>query len=261
MALKDKTYADKVVWIIGASSGIGAALAKELASRGAIISLSARRIQELESIKSSLSVAAHKIFPLDVCDAEAVIKTANAIHAHFGRIDSIIFLAAAYKPMRLEALDVCDVRKIIETNLLSAFYVICAAVPLLKSQSYGQIALCGSVAGYIGLPGGQPYSATKAGVISLAESLRSELPQTIDIKIINPGFIKTDLTAKNNFHMPMIITPRKAAIFIADGLLKKSFEIHFPKKFTFFLKLIQILPYALSTKITALLNRKEESYT
>lgn len=130
--LENKTYNNKIVWIIGASSGIGEALSKELASKGAIICLSARRAQELEKLKSSLSDKEHEIFPLDVCDAEAVITTANNIHTHFGRIDSIIFLAAAYKPMRLEMLNISDVRQIIETNVLGAFYVINAVVPLLK---------------------------------------------------------------------------------------------------------------------------------
>lgn len=253
-ALQNRTYNNKIVWIIGASSGIGKALSKELASRGAIICLSARRVEELEEVRCCLSGKKHKTFPLNVCDKDAVIKSAHTIHSDFGRIDSIIFLAAAYKPMRLEALDINEVSQIIETNLLSAFYVLHAVIPLLKSQPYGQIALCGSVAGYIGLPGGQPYSATKAAIINLAESLLSELPSTIDVKIINPGFVKTGLTAKNNFKMPMIITPEKAATFIADGLLSKNFEIHFPKKFTLFLKLIKILPYGLSTKILARLN-------
>jgi NADP-dependent 3-hydroxy acid dehydrogenase YdfG len=253
-ALKEKTYHNKIVWIIGASSGIGEALSKELASRGAIICLSARREEELEKLKRCLSGEKHKTFPLNVCDEDAVIKTANSIHKHFARIDSIIFLAAAYKPMRFEKMDIPDVRQIIETNLLTAFYVLHAVIPFLKNQPYGQIALCGSVAGYIGLPGGQPYSATKAAIINLAESLRSELKETIDVKIINPGFVKTGLTAKNNFEMPMIISPEKAAICIANGLLKKNFEIHFPKKFTFFLKLIKILPYCLSTRIVARLH-------
>jgi len=247
--LKDNAYNNQVIWIIGASSGIGEALSKELALRGATICLSARREGDLKKLKNSLQGAQHEIFPLDVCDQDAVIKAAHAIHNHFGYIHRIIFLAAAYKPMRLETLDLLEVRQIITTNLLSAFYVLHAVIPLLKNQCYGQIALCGSVAGYIGLPMGQPYSATKAAIINLAESLHSELPGTIDVKIINPGFVKTNLTAKNNFQMPMIITPEKAARYIADGLLKKTFEIHFPKKFTLFLKLIRILPYGLSTKI------------
>lgn len=255
--MNDKTYHNKIIWIIGASSGIGAALSKELASKGAIICLSARRVKELENVKNCLSGTKHELFPLDICDEEAVIKAADAIHTSFGRIDSVIFLAAAYKPMRLDVLNISDVRQIIKTNMLSAFYVLHAVIPLLKNQDCGQIALCGSVAGYIGLPRGQPYSATKAAIINLAESLRSELPNTIDVKIINPGFVKTALTAKNNFEMPMIITPEKAAIFIADGLLKKNFEIHFPKRFTLLLKLMKMLPYGLSTKILERLNVKE----
>ena len=244
-----------IIWIIGASSGIGKALSKELALRGNIIALSSRREDELENVKSSLPGEKHESFPLNICDKDAVMKTATAIHSHFGRIDSVIFLAAAYKPMRFETMDIDEVSKIIKTNLLGAFHVIHAVIPIFRlNQSCGQIALCGSVAGYIGLPQGQPYSCTKAAIINLAESLRSELPSTIDVKIINPGFVKTDLTAKNNFEMPMIITPEKAAIFIADGLATKNFEIHFPKKFTFLLKLIKILPYFLSLKITSLIN-------
>lgn len=252
--VEGKAYRNKIIWIIGASSGIGEALSKELASRGAIICLSARRTRELERLKHALPGEKHESFPVDVSDKEAVIKTVQAIHTHFKRIDSIIFLAAAYKPMKIDALDIPIVRQIIEINLLSVFYIINAALPLLKSQSYGQIALCGSVAGYIGLPGGQPYSSTKSAIINLGESLRSELPKTIDVKIINPGFVKTNLTAKNNFEMPMIITPEKAALYIADGLLKKKFEIHFPKKFTLFLKLLKLLPYGLSIKIASRLN-------
>lgn len=252
--MNNKTYNDKVIWIIGASSGIGRALSKELVSKGATICLSARRVKELEELKNCLSGTSHEIFPLDVCNLEAVIKTADTIYKNFGAIDSVIFLAAGYKPMRLEMLDVNSVREIIDVNILGAFYVLHAVIPILKSQSYGQIALCGSVAGYIGLPLGQPYSATKAAIINLAETLHAELPNFIDVKIINPGFVKTDLTAKNNFQMPMIITSEKAAIYIADGLLKKNFEIHFPKKFTLLLKLIKLLPYRLSTKIISFLN-------
>lgn len=257
--LEAQTYSNKIVWIIGASSGIGEALSKELASRGAILCLSARRDKELENLKNSLVGARHEIFPLDVSNPESIMDSARAINTHFGCINSIILLAAAYKPMRLEGLDMAYVRQIIETNLLSPFYVLHAVLPILKNQRHGQIALCGSAAGYMGLPGGQPYSATKAAIINLAESLRSELGEMLDVKIINPGFVKTDLTAKNTFSMPMIITPKQAATHIADGLLSKNFEIHFPKRFTFFLKVMQLLPYALSTKIMARFNVKELS--
>lgn len=243
------TFHDKVIWIIGASSGIGEALARELASRGAVLALSARRKDALETLKDALGGEKHRMFTLDVTDAELITRTAGAIRAAFGRIDSVIFLAANYTPMKLESLDLAVTRQIIDVNLTGAFHVVSAVLPILKDQSAGQIALCGSVAGYIGLPGGQPYSATKAGIINLAESLHAELPEKIDVKLISPGFVRTNLTDKNNFEMPMIISAERAAKRIADGLLKKRFEVHFPKRFTCLLKLLRILPYPLALKI------------
>lgn len=247
---KINDYQNKVIWIIGASSGIGEALAHEMASRGAVLALSARRKDKLEKLKGSLGESQHKILAVDVSDAELVTRTAGAIRAAFGRIDSIIFLAAGYKPMKLESLDLAVTRQIIDVNLMGAFNVINAALPILKDQPEGQIALCGSVAGYIGLPGGQPYSATKAGIINLAESLRAEFPKKIDIRLISPGFVRTELTDKNDFKMPMIISPEEAAKTIADGLTGRRFEIHFPKCFTLWLKLLRMLPYSVALNIT-----------
>lgn len=187
-------------------------------------------------------------------DAELVTRTAGAIRAAFGHIDSVIFLAAAYTPMKLESLDLAVTRQIIDVNLAGAFHVVYAVLPILGDRSAGQIALCGSVAGYIGLPGGQPYSATKAAIINLAESLRAELPQKINIKLISPGFVRTELTDKNDFQMPMIISPKDAAKAIADGLLGKQFEVHFPKRFTIWLKLLRMLPYSVALNITRRFN-------
>jgi NADP-dependent 3-hydroxy acid dehydrogenase YdfG len=253
--IKKQNYQDKIIWVIGASSGIGEALVKELASRGAVLALSARRTDELKKLKNSLKGLRHEVFSLDVSELSAVINTAEAIYIKFGRIDSIIFLAAVYSPMKLDNLDPRAIQQMVEINLLGALHVVHAVLPIVKKQSYGQIALCGSVAGYLGLPGGQPYSATKAGIINLAESLRAELPEPIDIKLISPGFVRTALTDKNNFSMPMMISPTQAAVFIADGLLKNVFEVHFPKRFTWSLKLLQLLPYKLLLKITSKLNQ------
>ncbi|MGE0754881.1 MAG: SDR family oxidoreductase [Alphaproteobacteria bacterium] len=141
------TYNNEVIWIIGASSGIGAALAKELSARGARLALSARRKEMLETLKQSLGVE-HKIFALDVTDAELVGRTAQAIRAAFGRIDRVIFLAAAYTPMKFDNFDLALTRQMIEVNLLGAFYTVDAALLIFKEQQKGQIALCGSVAGY-----------------------------------------------------------------------------------------------------------------
>lgn len=243
-------YKEQIVWIIGASSGIGAALARELSMRGAVLALSARRKEELISLKAKLGQQ-HKVFALDVTDAETTLRTAEAIRAAFGRIDRIVFLAAAYAPMKMDALDIAVTKGIVDINLTGAFNVVHAALPILKTQkSKGQLALCGSVGGYIGLPGGQPYSATKAGIISLSETLYAECKDAVDIKLISPGFVRTPLTDKNSFSMPMIIEPEEAAKEIADGLLSRRFEIHFPKKFTILLKILRFLPYRLSLYLT-----------
>ena len=194
-------YRDEVVWIIGASSGIGAALARECSARGARLALSARRKDALDQLKDTLA-GDHKIFPLDVAHADDVLRTAQAIR--------------------------------VEVNLLGVFHALHAVLPLFKEQQKGQIALCGSVAGYIGLPGGQPYSATKAGVMNIAESLVAELPDYIDVKLISPGFVRTELTDKNSFDMPMIIGADQAARSIADGLRDSGFEVHFPKRMGLF---------------------------
>lgn len=246
--MKFQAYKGEVVWIIGASSGIGAALAKELAERGACLALSARSKDKLQTLKESLS-GGHQIYPLDVCDANTVNRTANAISAAYGRIDRVIFLAAAYTPMHLADLDLAVCKHMVEVNLGGAFNVVHAVLPILAQQERGQLVLCGSVAGYTGLPNAQPYSATKAGIINLAESLRLEAPESVDVKVINPGFVKTALTDKNSFDMPMMISAGQAAKHIANGLLKSSFEVHFPKAFTLILKCLRLLPYCLSNPI------------
>jgi short-subunit dehydrogenase len=247
--MSQQLYKDEIIWIIGASSGIGYALAVELAAQGATLALSARRKEELEKLKERIGQR-HMIYPLDVTDTELTIRTAKAIHAGNGRIDRVIFMSAAYTPMQLDGLDMLVTRHMVDVNIMGAFNVVHAVLPLLKEQKTGQIALCGSVAGYTGLSGGQPYSATKAAVMNIAESLAAECPNHIDVKLISPGFVRTPLTDKNKFSMPMIITPETAAKAIANRLSSKRFEIHFPKKFTLMLKFLDLLPYSLKLLIT-----------
>ncbi|ESQ78064.1 SDR family oxidoreductase [Asticcacaulis sp. YBE204] len=229
-------------WIIGASSGIGEALAFELARRGETLILSARNDKALTAIAGRLAGEGHRTLPLDITDAKAVTRAALEVAEVVGHVDRVLCFAGAYTPMKLGALDLKEVRQIIETNLLGAFNVTEAALTLLTPQGRGQVALCASVAGYRGLPNGQPYAATKAGVISLATSLRAEHGDVLDIKVINPGFVKTRLTDKNGFGMPMMVTPEQAAKSIADELDSRRFEIHFPKLFTRLIKLLSWLP-------------------
>ena len=236
-------YQGQYIWIIGASSGIGEALAAELAKRGACLALSARRADKLEALATTLDGDGHIIAPLDVSDAETIQSAQKTLLNTFPRIDRVIFLAAIYSPHDGNQKPLSFIHDMIDVNLGGAFNLIDSIQPQFEHQGKGQIVLCASVAGYRGLPNGQPYCATKAALISLGESLKVEYePKNIDVKIICPGFIKTPLTDKNDFPMPMMITADKAANAIANGLSARGFEIHFPKKFTWLMKIINIMP-------------------
>lgn len=229
-------------WIIGASSGIGEALAIELAKRGETVCVTARNAKTLDAVKARLPGHGHLALPADVTDIATLMSAAQQLFHAWTQIDRIIFMAGAYTPMHLSELDLKETRSIIDINLSGAFNTVETALSLMKAQAGGQIVMCGSVAGYRGLPNAQPYAATKAGVISLANSLRAEWGHRFDIKLINPGFVTSRLTDKNNFDMPMKITAEKAAKIIAKGLNSKRFEIHFPVAFTLGAKLLAILP-------------------
>lgn len=233
----------KTVWIIGASSGIGYALALELAARGARLALSARREDALRHLMGKTG-SNPLILPVDVSKPESITAALPRVTQHFGTLDSVIVLAAMYHPGSVAEVDTDVTSQIIQTNLMGTFHILSTVLPYYRLQKKGQIALCGSVAGYVGLPGGQPYSATKAAINNLAESLATEeKPNGIDVRLICPGFVETPMTAKNNFHMPMMIRPEEAAKAIADGLAGSAFEVHFPKRFTFLMKLLKALPY------------------
>lgn len=232
----------KNIWVIGASVGIGAALAKELASQGANLAISARDESKLNELKDLLIGDKHLVFSLDVTDSEKVTKTANAVFAAMGNIDSVIFMAAAYQPhTNAGYTDINIAKHIMDVNFNGAMNIVHATLDKLKTQKTSQLVLCASVAGYRGLPSGQPYCASKAALINYAESLAIENPD-VDVKVINPGFVKTRLTDKNDFEMPCIISAEQAAKNIAKGLKSKCFEIHFPKRFTYLMKLVSLLP-------------------
>jgi len=247
----------KYIWIIGASSGIGAALARELSSRGARLLLSARREEHLISL--SKETGGQVVLPLDVSDPVMLKNTVDEMVTSGELPDIVINLAALYKPMSFGLMDVEKTRDIINVNLGGSFYVVSAIVPHFCRRKHGMIVLCGSVAGFCGLPNGQPYSATKAGVINLAESLRAELDGTgVDVKLINPGFVRTDLTAQNSFEMPAMIEPLEAAKHIANGLAGRAFEIHFPKRFTRAVKILRYLPYAAYFYLMRFVRKKDD---
>lgn len=230
---------NKSVWIIGCSSGIGEALAKELHNQGAALILSARSESKLNALNNNELDGKHQVLPIDVGDSHAMIEAGKKIK----NLDSVVFLAVIYSPHSDTPKPIDFVHSMINVNLGGAFNTVYAVRDLFEKQGYGHIALCGSVAGYRGLPNGQPYCATKAAIVNYAESLKIELEQkNIKVQVINPGFVKSPLTDKNEFDMPMIMETKDAAKALAKGLSSNRFEINFPWTFTTIMKLIRGLP-------------------
>ena len=239
-----RDWKDRRCWIIGASTGIGAALAEALAARGARVAVSARRAEPLAKLAVRFGESGALALPLDITDATALEGAAAKIAASWGGIDLVVVMAGEYKPMRAWELDLAATRAMVEVNLVGCYNVLAAVIPRLVAQGNGTIALVSSVAGYRGLPKSLVYGPTKAAVINLAETLYLDLqPKGIGVCVVNPGFVRTPMTAVNEFRMPALIEPVEAAKEIVAGLEKGEFEIHFPKRFTRWLKLLRLLPY------------------
>lgn len=231
------------VWIIGASAGIGAALARALAARGAELTLSARDDAALSALAADCGGA--QIARLDLGQPDQLTATCDRLRTQ-APFDAIICTAALYDPGRVGELEPARVEAIVRVNLLGTLEVARLCPPLIRDG--GQLVLFGSVAGYLGLPGGQPYSATKAAINNLAESLAIELAPRVDVRLVCPGFVATRLTAKNHFAMPAIVTADEAAAEVLRGMARRGFEIHFPRRFTLAMKFFRLLPYALSLR-------------
>lgn len=233
----------KRVWVIGASSGIGAALARALLGQGARVALSARSAPGLEQIAAT-SGASTLVLPLDVTDAASVAPALRQVVAAWGGIDLVLWCAGSHSPVRAWELDAADARRLVDVNLNGVINGLPAVVGQLLQQNSGGIAIVSSVAGYGGLPTALVYGATKAALINLAETLYLDLaPRGIAVYLINPGFVKTPLTDKNTFKMPALISADEAAQEIIAGFARGSFEIHFPRRFTLWLKILRLLPY------------------
>jgi len=238
-----RDWRGKRVWVIGASSGIGAALARALLTQGARVALSARNGPGLEQIAAT-SGATALVLPLDVTDAASVAPALQLVVAAWGGIDLVLWCAGSHNPVRAWELDAADARRLVDVNLNGVLNGLPAVVRQLLQQKSGGIAIVSSVAGYGGLPSALVYGATKAALINLAETLYLDLaPRGIGVYLINPGFVKTPLTDKNTFTMPALISAEEAAREIIAGFARGSFEIHFPRRFTLWLKLLRLLPY------------------
>ena len=236
---KIRDWKSRRVWIVGASSGIGAALVSALREKGARVALSARSADKL----NTLATEADLVLPLDVTDADSIQKTYAEIEHNWDGIDLIIYCAGYYKPMRAWEMEPTEIETTLKINLHGVYNLLHTAVPQLLDQASGGICLIASVAGYTGLPNAVAYGPSKAAMINLAQILFSELkPKGIDIYLVNPGFVDTRLTQQNDFVMPALITPDEAAMSIIAGFEKGNFEIHFPKRFTRIMRLLAVLP-------------------
>ena len=231
----------KTVWLVGASSGIGAATAHALHALGARVVVSARQAALLEAF-----VQAHpgsQSLALDVTDAPAVQHAARLLLAQ-GPLDGVVYCAGHYQAMRADNLNLADMKRHLDVNYVGALHVLDAVLPALLARGQGHISLIGSVAGFGGLPNSLAYGPTKAALINLAETLYLDARgKGLGVSIVNPGFVQTPLTANNTFAMPALLTPEQAAQAILKGWARGAFEIHFPKRFTLWLKALRLLPY------------------
>lgn len=226
------------VWLLGASTGIGAAIAQELAARGAKLALSARSADKLQA----LGIESALILPCDATDTSQLAEARQSLLAAWGGIDLVIYLAGDYVPMTADTFDITRAEHVIEVNFNAAMRL--SATVLSDLKPGGGIAFVASVAGYRGLPKALCYGPGKAALIHFAECLHLDLAaKGIGVWVINPGFVQTRLTANNDFAMPALLSPEQAAIATLDGFKTGNFEIHFPKRFTCLLKLLSLLPY------------------
>jgi len=232
----------KNVWITGASSGIGKALAIKFANEGWQVAASARR----ENLLQELNKDNPKIhsFPLDVTDGSLCKKVFNNIVEKFQTIDICVFCTGIHDPQSEKKISEEKIREIMEVNFFGTVNCIMAVNTYFRKRKNGHISIVSSVAAYRGFPAASGYCASKAALTSLAESLYFDFKRyNVRVSVVSPGFIKTPLTDKNKFSMPMIKSPEYAAEKMFIGLTKKNaFEIHFPKTFTIIVKLLKIMP-------------------
>jgi NAD(P)-dependent dehydrogenase (short-subunit alcohol dehydrogenase family) len=241
----------KVAWIIGGGSGIGAAVARMLADEGWTVAISGRRRERLAEVV--LGRPRVHPYPLDVTDEAAIAATVAAIAQAFGRIDLTVFSAVATQPTRIGEYDVAKYRAAFDTNLFAFIGVAQHLILQLEEQGGGRIAAITSLAGYFGLPSSGAYAASKAALMILLETMRTELaPRRIIVQMVAPGFVKSELTDRNKYPMPLLMETDAAARRVVDGLTRSDrFEIAFPWQMVWAVKTMRWLPYPLFFWIAA----------
>lgn len=237
------------IWIIGASSGIGYALASLLLEKGAYVAMSARSTEKMQGL-ANLWPGKATVLALNVCDEQEWARSYQDLHEKWQKIDHFIFCAATYEAVRASNLNTGSIRQMVNTNLEGPMIGVATVLPDMLTAKSGSISIIASVAGYMGLPKSLIYGPTKAALINFCESLYFDVHRHgIAVCVINPGFVDTRMTQNNNFKMPALISADAAANEIVQGLEAGKFEISFPKRFTLWLLFLRQLPYSLRLRI------------
>ncbi len=248
----------KIAWVTGASQGIGRAVTLLLAKQGMHVIASARSADKLEQLRQESKHLLGDIEPLrlDVTDSSAVQEAVKYILYRYEHIDLVVLNAGTFIPMKASEFRAEVVQQQLTLNVMGVSHCLEPLIQQMQRQGYGQIAINASLSGYRGLPKASAYGASKAALINMAECLHGELKDKgVDVRLINPGFVKTPLTDKNTFPMPFLVSSEQAAERIVKGLKGKGFEIRFPGIFGFLMGVLRALPYrayfALTKRITA----------
>ncbi len=233
-----REWKGKRYWLVGASEGLGLALAQTLSRAGAEVILSARNPDRLAEAVASLPGKARSL-PLDVADAVAV----RAAAAHLGELDGVVYLAGVYWPTAAQAWNPDQVEAMCDINFTGCARVLGAVVPGMVARGRGHVVITGSLSGFRGLPGAIGYAASKAGVMALAESMYADLRGSgVEVQVANPGFIRTRLTSKNDFSMPFLMEPEEAAREMFEHMNSDAFKRSFPMVFSWLFRLSQFMP-------------------
>lgn len=241
------------IWVTGASSGIGAALARELADRGARVAISARSTDALAAVAAGRMA----VVPVDVTDRAATVTAGAAVREALGGLDVAVLNAGTWSQFHVEPWNSQAFADHLQVNVMGAVHSMEAVVPAMLAAGHGRVVGVASVAGYRGLPGSEAYNAGKAALISLLESLRASLaPRGVVVQTVNPGFVRTPMTDRNRFPMPFLVEADEAARTIADGIARDKAEIVFPIPMMVAMKAAQVVPVRTWTALTAALARR-----
>jgi len=244
------SFLDKRIWVTGASSGIGRAVALELSRRGAKLALTARNEETLKTLQAQLGKNKTLILAFDVSDKQANANAVEQIRQQWGGLDIAFFNAGTAEYVDINHFESDVFERTIKTNFLSMVYGIEAVLPMLRQSKSAQLGGMSSTVSFAGVPRAEAYGASKAAIRNMLQALRIHLVHSgIDVFSVCPGFVRTPLTDKNDFPMPLMIDVDDAAKIIVDGIQKRKAEIHFPKRFSIPYKILACLPASIYTKL------------